>query len=422
MCVYGIALAGWSSNNKYSLIGGLRSSAQMISYELPLTLVIVSPLLLANTLSFRGIAESQAGYYLGFIPRWNIFQMPFPQIFGFIIFMIAGFAETNRIPFDLAGSGKRTGGGLSHRIQQHEIRLLLHVGIRQHGDHYLRRDAAVSGWLASAVSRALFELGSDAGLPGCCRCFFSRGACRAQVGPHYLSGLRSRLCCSGGYFCHSVSADLSWCRSSGSPQGGLLLFTYIWVRGTLPRFRYDQLMHFAWTFLFPCALDQPAADCALRGGLLREIASMDTFLFIVFAIIAIVCAFNLVLQKHPISSALSLIGVMGSLAVLYLLLGAEFIAMAQMIVYGGAVMVLFIFVIMLLNAGRRRAAVNPGSRKLPGLPLLSRFRRCSGLPDSHRSAADMRRVQFGSWVGGTAEDVGMLLFTNICCRSKSSRF
>ncbi|HMF77478.1 MAG TPA: complex I subunit 1 family protein, partial [Bryobacteraceae bacterium] len=99
--VYGVALAGWSSNNKYSLIGGLRSSAQMISYELPLTLVIVSPLLLANTLSFRGITDAQAGFYLGFIPRWSIFQMPFPQIFGFIVFMIAGFAETNRIPFDL---------------------------------------------------------------------------------------------------------------------------------------------------------------------------------------------------------------------------------------------------------------------------------------------------------------------------------
>ncbi|MDQ2839789.1 MAG: NADH-quinone oxidoreductase subunit H, partial [Acidobacteriota bacterium] len=99
--VYGVALAGWSSNNKYSLIGGLRSSAQMISYELPLSLAIVSPLLLANQLSFRAISDSQAGFYLGFIPRWSIFQMPFPQIFAFIIFLIAAFAETNRIPFDL---------------------------------------------------------------------------------------------------------------------------------------------------------------------------------------------------------------------------------------------------------------------------------------------------------------------------------
>src|SRR6202048_1161841 len=74
MGVYGIALAGWASNNKYSLLGGLRSSAQMISYELPLSLAIASPLLTAGTLGLRGIAESQAGYYLGFIPRWAVFQ------------------------------------------------------------------------------------------------------------------------------------------------------------------------------------------------------------------------------------------------------------------------------------------------------------------------------------------------------------
>src|ERR1700736_1809234 len=99
--VYGVALAGWASNNKYSLIGGLRSAAQMISYELPLALAIAAPLLLANTLSFRELVNSQAGYYFGFIPRWNIFQMPFPQIVSFLIFLTAGFAETNRVPFDL---------------------------------------------------------------------------------------------------------------------------------------------------------------------------------------------------------------------------------------------------------------------------------------------------------------------------------
>src|SRR6202451_1245633 len=100
----------------------------------------------------------------------------------------------------------------------------------------------------------------------------------------------------------------------------------------------------------PVRAPQPAVHRALCGGLLTG-RHMDTILFIVFAIVAIVCAINVVVQTHPISSALSLIGVMGSLAVLYLLLGAEFIAMAQVIVYAGAVMVLFIFVIMLLNAG-----------------------------------------------------------------------
>src|SRR4051812_19272283 len=86
MGVYGIALGGWASNNKYSLLGGLRSSAQMISYELPMSLAIAAPLLSAGTLSLRGIAETQMGFYLGFIPKWAIFQAPFPQIFSFIIF------------------------------------------------------------------------------------------------------------------------------------------------------------------------------------------------------------------------------------------------------------------------------------------------------------------------------------------------
>src|ERR1700729_363035 len=95
--VYGLALAGWASNNKYSLLGGLRSSAQMISYELPLALAVAAPLLLANTLSFREMVNYQSGYWLGFIPRWNVI----PEILGFIVFMIASFAETNRVPFDL---------------------------------------------------------------------------------------------------------------------------------------------------------------------------------------------------------------------------------------------------------------------------------------------------------------------------------
>src|SRR5207249_8526480 len=101
MGVYGVALAGWASNNKYSLLGGLRSSAQLISYELPLSLAVAAPLLLANTLSLREIVQSQEGFYFGVLPRWHIFQGPMPQIFSFVIFLIAGFAETNRVPFDL---------------------------------------------------------------------------------------------------------------------------------------------------------------------------------------------------------------------------------------------------------------------------------------------------------------------------------
>src|SRR5437763_736657 len=95
--VYGVALAGWSSNNKYALLGGLRSTAQMISYELPMSLAIASPLLISNTLSLRKLVESQSGGILS----WNILHGPFPQIISFFVFLIAAFAETNRLPFDL---------------------------------------------------------------------------------------------------------------------------------------------------------------------------------------------------------------------------------------------------------------------------------------------------------------------------------
>ena len=133
---------------------------------------------------------------------------------------------------------------------------------------------------------------------------------------------------------------------------GVPAVLFIWVRGTLPRFRYDQLMGFAWKFLFPVAMLN-----LLVTGLLVALVSieMDVILFLIFALIAVVCAINVVVQTHPISSAISLVGVMGSLAVLYLLLGAEFIAAAQVIVYAGAIMVLFVFVIMLLNAGAEGA-------------------------------------------------------------------
>ncbi len=141
---------------------------------------------------------------------------------------------------------------------------------------------------------------------------------------------------------------------------------------------------------------------------------MDTILFIVFAVVAIVAGFNVILQKHPVSSALSLVGVMGSLAVLYLLLGAEFMAMAQMIVYGGAVMVLFIFVIMLLNAGTEKASTKSWFAQIAGLPLLlafvavASFLIYSALP---AAIPGLGSVRFGSWHGGSADKIGTALFT-----------
>ena len=253
--VYGVALAGWSSNNKYSLLGGLRSSAQMISYELPFTLVIVSPLLLANQLSFRGIADSQAGYYLGFIPRWNIFQMPFPQIFGFIIFMIAGFAETNRLPFDLPEAENELVAGFHTEYSSMKFACffmaeyanmvtitcaatLLFLG----GWHPLF-PAPYSNWVPTAVFLFAAIL-----------CFYhaAQPARKWDTITFNIFGVAAIALAAFWAIpiLQTVLVPAFWFAS----KVGFLLFTYIWIRGTLPRFRYDQLMHFAWTFLFPCAL------------------------------------------------------------------------------------------------------------------------------------------------------------------------
>src|SRR5689334_16745167 len=253
--VYGLALAGLSSNNKYSLLGGLRSSAQMISYELPLTLVIVSPLLLANQLSLRAISDTQAGYYLGFIPKWNIFHMPFPQIFGFIIFMIAAFAETNRVPFDLPEAENELVAGYhteyssmkfacffmseyANMVTMSCVATLLFLGAW----HPLF-PAPYSNWVAPVVFALVALI-----------CFYyaiepARKRDRTTF-PIFGLGFLVLAVLFAIPVLQTVLIPIFWFAA----KVGFLLFAYIWVRGTLPRFRYDQLMHFAWTFLFPCAL------------------------------------------------------------------------------------------------------------------------------------------------------------------------
>lgn len=253
--VYGVALAGWSSNNKYSLIGGLRSSAQIISYELPLTLAVVAPLLLMNQLSLRAISDGQAGYYLGFIPRWAIFQAPFPQIFGFIIFLIAAFAETNRVPFDLPEAENELVAGFHTEYSSMKfagffmaeyanmvtitcVGTLLFLG----GWHPLF-PAPYSTWVPTALFVFVALIA------------FFHGSQPARKIDRYSFPIVGIICLIiAGIFAipvvQPVIVPIFWFLS----KVGLLLFVFIWVRGTLPRFRYDQLMKFAWTFLFPCAL------------------------------------------------------------------------------------------------------------------------------------------------------------------------
>jgi NADH-quinone oxidoreductase subunit J len=137
---------------------------------------------------------------------------------------------------------------------------------------------------------------------------------------------------------------------------------------------------------------------------------MDVIVFLIFAIVAVLCAVNVVVQTHPISSAISLIGVMGSLAVLYLLLGAEFIAAAQVIVYAGAIMVLFVFVIMLLNAGAETRRGRSFTAQLLGVPALIAL---LGLLAFfvQRLFPHTAMVRFGGFTGGSAQEIGRALFT-----------
>lgn len=137
---------------------------------------------------------------------------------------------------------------------------------------------------------------------------------------------------------------------------------------------------------------------------------MDVILFLTFATIAVLCAINLVVQTHPITSALSLIGVMGSLAVLYLLLGGEFIAAVQLIVYAGAIMVLFVFVIMLLNAGAERRGNRSLMGTLFGIPALAGFLAVVAY-SIQRALPPSEPVFFGGFTQGSAQDIGRVLFT-----------
>jgi NADH-quinone oxidoreductase subunit H len=254
--VYGVVLAGWSSNNKYSLLGGLRSSAQMISYELPMALAIAAPLLVLNTLSFRGIVDGQAGFFFGFLPKWTIFQV-FPlNIISFILFIIAAFAETNRVPFDLPEAENELVAGFHteygsmkfaaffmaeycNMVTVSCVATLLFLG----GWHPPFPAAYGSSFLPSLVM-------AGAGI----LCFLHAASPARPFDRITLPVVGVAFFALAGLFLIPAVAlplmPIIWF----SAKALVILFVYIWVRGTLPRFRYDQLMRFAWTFMFPVAV------------------------------------------------------------------------------------------------------------------------------------------------------------------------
>jgi NADH-quinone oxidoreductase subunit H len=205
MGIYGIVIAGWSSNSKYSLLGGLRSSAQMISYELSYGLALAAVIMLAGSLSLRDIVISQSGTWWGFVPRWYIFLQPV----GFLIYMTAGVAETNRAPFDFPEAEQELVAGY-------------------HTEY-------------SSMSFALFFLAE----------YVNMVTVSAVATSLYL----------GGWLGPLLPSWLGWIWFL--IKVFLLLFFYVWMRWTLPRYRYDQLMEFGWKYLLPASVVNMLATAAL---------------------------------------------------------------------------------------------------------------------------------------------------------------
>src|SRR2546421_2149238 len=204
MSVYGIVLAGWSSNSKYSLLGGLRSSAQMISYELSYGLALASVLLIGNSLSLRELVDGQSGTWLGFIPRWYLFLQPI----GFFVYMTAGIAETNRAPFDFPEAEQELVAGY-------------------HTEY-------------SSMSFAMFFLAE----------YINMVTVSAVATDLFL----------GGWHGPFLPESFGWVWFL--IKVAAILFFYVWMRWTLPRYRYDQLMRFGWKILLPIAVVNLLATAA----------------------------------------------------------------------------------------------------------------------------------------------------------------
>jgi NADH-quinone oxidoreductase subunit H len=253
LAVYGVALAGWASNSKYSLLGGLRSSAQMISYELALTLSVVGVLLIAGDFSLRSIVDQQAGSGHGLL-SWNVF----PQIIGFICFFIAAIAETNRVPFDLPEAESELVAGFHTEYASMKFAMFF---IAEYTSMITVSCLATimffGGWLSPFPDSWTFThyLPSVLMIPFGLWVIFDGIRYENLFGRLVLPVVGTVLTLIGaGLIVFPVFNDaiqgIFWFMA----KVFTFLFVYIWMRGTLPRFRYDQLMSFGWKFLLPVSI------------------------------------------------------------------------------------------------------------------------------------------------------------------------
>lgn len=203
--IYGIVLAGWASSDKFSLMGGIRSSAQIISYELAMSLAAAAVFLASSSLRLTTVVELQQGRFLGFLPHWNCF----PQALGCLIFIVCAFAETNRLPFDLPEAEAELVAGY-------------------HTEY-------------SAFKFAMFFMGEYANLI----------AASALITTLYFGGWSFPFLARLGYgtLAYGIASILVFALKTA-----VFIWLFVWVRWTLPRFRYDQLMAIGWKVLLPLSI------------------------------------------------------------------------------------------------------------------------------------------------------------------------
>lgn len=219
LAVYGVVVGGWASNNKYSFLGGLRATANMISYEVPLGLAVLAIVTMFGSMDLAAITTAQAHYWLGFIPAWNVFTQPLT----FVMFLICIHAEANRAPFDLAEAEQELVGGY-------------------HTEY-------------SSMRFALFFLAEYAGMittSAVCVCLFFGGWHIPWVDK--IPAI-ANLVPDPNH--PDVSTSLALCVFRGLvlfAKTIVVLFVFMWVRWSLPRFRFDQLMGLAWRALIPLSL------------------------------------------------------------------------------------------------------------------------------------------------------------------------